>query len=81
MGFIALHLNLYIKDSKMKQSLLDFSDEQHCEFPPYQMDPAFYDYDRMKYIRYMMECADPIVLGSIRKPTLDEQEGSISYEN
>lgn len=49
--------------------------------PTFDEDPALYDYSRMKYIRHIMECCDPIVLCSARKPTLDEQEGSISYEN
>jgi hypothetical protein len=55
--------------------------EYHLELPTFQEDPAFYGYSRMKYIRHIMECCDPIVLCSARKPTLDEQEGSISYEN
>lgn len=48
--------------------------------PSYHEDQAFYDYDRMNYIRVISEF-DPIMLTSARKPSLDEQEGSISYEN
>jgi hypothetical protein len=60
----------------MRQNLSVSSTEYHLELPTYQEDPAFYDYSRMKYIHHIMECCDPIVLGSARKPTLDEQEGS-----
>ncbi len=65
----------------MINETFEFSAEYEFEIPSYQMDPAFYGYDRMNYIHRIMKCCDPIVLSSARKPTLDEQEGSISYEN
>lgn len=77
---IAYDVALFRKETKMINETSDFTAEYQIEIPSYQEDPAFYDYDRMKYIR-IMECFDPIVLSSARKPTLDEQEGSISYEN
>ncbi len=49
--------------------------------PSYFEDEAFYGYNRMNHIRCISECCDPIILASVRKPTLDEQEGSISFEN
>lgn len=65
----------------MRNETNDFTAEYQLNLPSYQEDPAFYDYNRMNYIRHIIECCDPIVLSSARKPTLDEQEGSISYEN
>lgn len=55
--------------------------EYDTDLPSYYEDKAFYGYNVMNHIRCITECCDPIVLMSARKPTLDEQEGSIDYEN
>lgn len=52
--------------------------DDFSRLPSYQEDPALFGYSRMNYTQWLNEY-DPIALMSARKPSLDEQEGDITY--
>lgn len=54
-------------------------EEDGLQLPPYDLDKALYGYSRMNYIRKLQQGS--YIATSGRMPSLDDQEGNITYEN